>query len=341
MCNSENPTNEPKIDIKPIIINFGLYNPDIPLTNQPKINLRITNTGNGILTGRIIPQVSWLIILPIEFRCYKGQSSTHRISISTGAPIRPHRNHYNFGNVALVSSNVGVTSLSAKYSLASSHMRPKAINAKSIIAFSLIVILFSFFLLFSTLKLSPPVFSNQTANRSELLTQGAQTMFFKLSITAASSSGQQIAVPHQEITTEKIFIFQGQDNETSTPIISPTYTPWPRDQFQNPEEFIRDYYGLINNQEYPEAWSLLSNRFQDECCNQFGSEPYYTYMNWWNSVEYVDVISAYLQEWDVNPVPVIVSLRYQYKDGTITEDNNIIYIISDIEMNSLLIDEVK
>ena len=121
-----------------------------------------------------------------------------------------------------------------------------------------------------------------------------------------------------------------------------THTPWPRDAFPNPEEVISKYYREINAQQYETAWSMLSKNFQQTCFAISGNEPFTIYSQWWrHNIEKVEVHSAYLQEWDTNPAPVLVSISYYYKDGKIEDMIFMHYLIADAERSTLLIDEVR
>ena len=54
----------------------------------------------------------------------------------------------------------------------------------------------------------------------------------------------------------------------------------------------------------------------------------------------MDVTSAYLQKWDVNPAEVYVKLKYTYKDGKNEEAPMVFYIIDDASQKTLLINVV-
>ncbi|MCE1254782.1 MAG: hypothetical protein LWX83_14700, partial [Anaerolineae bacterium] len=125
-----------------------------------------------------------------------------------------------------------------------------------------------------------------------------------------------------------------------TPSPTATFTPWPRTKY-NPEAFVNQYFEAINNQEYDKAWDMLSLSFRDECCNISGNNPFDEYKNWWKTITKVDVVSAYIQAYDVNPAEVWVNLNYHYNDGKTEEVRSAFYIIDDDIKNTLLIDVVK
>ena len=86
---------------------------------------------------------------------------------------------------------------------------------------------------------------------------------------------------------------------------------------------------------------MLSKNFQQSCCYIALNDPYQVYLNWWNTIEKVEVTSAYLQAWDTNPAEVYTSLKYTTNKGEIVEVVNDYFLIADAETKSLLIDQVK
>ena len=98
----------------------------------------------------------------------------------------------------------------------------------------------------------------------------------------------------------------------------------------------------LNLGRYERSWPMLSEQFQENCCTIGGNDPFLIYQNWWKyNIERVDVLSAYLQEWDANPAIVLVSMRFFYKNGDVEDAIYYYYLISDVERDTLLIDEVK
>ena len=55
----------------------------------------------------------------------------------------------------------------------------------------------------------------------------------------------------------------------------------------------------------------------------------------------VEVISAFLGEYDTNPAIVYVNLRYYTDKGEVVETANVFYLVADDITKTLLIDEVQ
>ena len=129
-------------------------------------------------------------------------------------------------------------------------------------------------------------------------------------------------------------------NENS-PLFQPSFTPWAKEKFTNPEQFVVDYFSAINSRDYNRSWAMLSKNFQQNCCNIGGNDPFSVYEKYWENIKKVEVESAYIQEWDKNPARLIVSLRYYFMEGNTIESINNFWIISDPGKATLLIDEVR
>mgnify|MGYP005846760879 CR=1 FL=1 len=55
-----------------------------------------------------------------------------------------------------------------------------------------------------------------------------------------------------------------------------------------PDQAVRDYYQLVSQERYDASWPLLTDAFKQKfnCCAP--NYDYTGYVNWWNSVNYVD-----------------------------------------------------
>ncbi|MDJ0736660.1 MAG: PDZ domain-containing protein [Nostocaceae cyanobacterium] len=90
-----------------------------------------------------------------------------------------------------------------------------------------------------------------------------------------------------------------------------------------PEETIVRYYQLINQRKYPDAWAILTRRFQR-------IEPdnnYNNYENWWESVESVKIDSIRLIEKNNGKAVVDAELKYLLKNGRQINDQSRITLI--------------
>jgi hypothetical protein len=339
MPQTERP-DTPELNVEPSQIAFGTFDPDIPLTEQPTFTLKISNKGGGVLKGRIILQVSWLIITSVEFECRSGETSEHLIRLGTGAPQSWNRQEYSFDNLITVDSNVGIRSIQGSYRIGLDGLEKRIKPGWGLVALAIPLIIVLTFLIWGDVFQTPATAPTLSTAADEIFTQGAETVFARMSRTIESEAQQSSITPVITLFSPQTLETRGLS--TGTPEIIITFTPWPREQFPNPEEIIKDYYMEINHGRYEHSWPMLSKQFQEDCCSIGGNDPFLIYQNWWKyNVDRVEVVSAYLQEWDVNPAVVLVSLRFFYKNGDVEDAVYYYYLISDADRDTLLLDKVK
>jgi hypothetical protein len=334
-------TYTPKLQIEPSFLDFGSFNPEGDLTQLPCLLLHINNIGEGKLIGRIIPQVSWLIISPVEFRCPPGSINIHKVQISTGFPKPLQMEHYSYKDLVFITSNGGEMFIDGEYHILPGKMKTKPEVSWGTLFIPLGLIFLLIFLAVTSLFLFRSGNSHDQVlenSISSLYTQGAQTVVMKMTLTAFQNTN--FTTPSM-MPVEPFYWPGSSPSPGQSVLIVPSFTPWPRESFQNPEQFIKDYYSAINTRNFDRSWAMLSPHFKDSCCNIGGNDPFSIYKNFWGYINKVEVLSAYLQEWDKNPARLMVSLRYIYKDGKIIESVNIYWLISDSKKNSLLINEVQ
>ena len=308
------------------------------LENGGGISLEISNMGGGQLTGFLLTQVNWLAADPENFFLPPGETSTHKITVLPGAPQPWNWQEYFLNDLIIINSNGGIASVSGSYitrNRKETNQHP-AIPWKDILLYALIPIFligfaFGVYLLLSSLE------DNREDQTGYYLTLGAGTVYARMTET-------------ELVHTGSIGDMEGMKNDsqavaTINPVPAPeqptlTYTPWPRDEYPNPEQFIQQYYQYLNAGLYQQSWEMLSPRFQEGCCNVAGNNPYTVYENYWKSVLRVDVVSAYLQAWDTNPAEVLVTLRYTLQNGAESEGTFNYKLIADGGRKILLIDEV-
>lgn len=333
-------SDTPELNVEPPHLLFGTFDPGTPLTEQPSITLKISNIGGGVLTGRIIHQVSWLILTPVEFECRAGETSEHLIRLGTGAPQSWNRQEYSFDNLITIDSNVGIRSIQGSYRIGLDVPEKRIKPGWGLVALAIPLIIVLTFLIWGDVFQTPAPAPAQNTAADEIFTQGAETVFARMTMTNKSESLQSSITP--VISMSAVHTMETEKSPSGTPEIIVTFTPWPREQFRNPEEFIKDYYMELNYGRYEYSWPMLSEQFQENCCAIGGNDPFLIYQNWWKyNIERVEVLSAYLQEWDANPAVVLVSLRFFYKNGDVEDAIFYFYLISDAERDTLLIDEVK
>ena len=349
--------NKLKLTFEPAILDFGTFNPQTPLTKLPRIVLKIHNKGEETICGRLITQVSWLIISNIHFTCEPGQTCEHEIRMSTGAPHVWKKIEYDYENLVLIDCNLGSFPVPGKYDTGArksskpqkkAHI-PKAVEKKTarkttfipffiILPIILIITLIILFIKPINLpfSLAKTEITAAGPDTDTILTLGAQTVFARVTQTQLALQPSETILPLQPSQTqEPVF------TETSIPETL-TFTPWPREEFSNPEFLVNEYFDHINNGAYDQAWNMLTEKFQKECCSISGNDDFTIYEDWWShNVEKVEVNSAYLQEWDTNPARVLVQLKYTYTDGNIEDAVFMYFFITDETGQKLLIDEVQ
>ena len=320
---------KPELSIEPSYIEFGAEKRSFFKLTKPNLILTITNKGNGTLTGRIKPQVSWLSITPAEFSCEAGESSEHHIIIQKGARYYWDARGRYLNNLFLVISNASSTRVNGSYKPDQSASARATLSwlliAAGILMVVAIMVVGFFSTNWNTAKAAPQM------NVQQLYTQGAATEIARLALTPSAT------LP----ATPTLIPMTSTPAISVTPSPTPTSTPWPRTLYANPESFIKDYYQAINTKQYDKAWKMLSPNFQQSCCVIGGNNGFDYYQNYWATYTRVDVSSAYLQQWDINPAEVYVKLKYTYKDGKTEDASMVFFIIDDITQKALLIDVTK
>lgn len=334
----------PQMCVSHTFLDFGTIDPQEIQNKPPQIQLQIKNIGGGVLVGNIHPQINWISVYPPSFKLPAEKSSEHQIIINPNFPCTASWRNFSFDSIIFINSNGGAISLAGSYLSAPAVQKRNISLNWLMISMPVITIAAIFFLIYEGIRLRNVEIPTPVPEINILYTQAANTAFVQFTHTAlANSSIIGLSTPTFTPSISSNAGIQIEQTATSqeTPTPKLTFTPLPTNRFQNPEEFIHDYYLKINKREYNLTWAMLTDNFQESCCNVFGSDPYNTYVNFWNSVDSIEVVSAYLQEWNANPVPVVVTLLYHYSNGEEVEDSRVFYLIADTELNTLLIDEVK
>jgi hypothetical protein len=330
---------------------FGAYNPNFPLIQQPTIRLTIRNIGGGILTGRLVPQVSWLIANPLFFKLKAGESSQHVIQISTGAPQQVNLEQHQFSNSIIITSNAGPTGLDVSYSLNfnSRPYTPQQMNltprtrlglSRRVLPMIMIVLFIAMSFIGMRFLLNPAG-ESASFTREELLTQGAQTVFASSGLLTDTPEPEAAIVRQNTPTSMSLF----EPLTTDTPDLTatayrPTFTPWPTDQFVNPEVIVNSYFSALTNADYQSAWDFLTREYQEECCTALGTDPYYIFARDWSAVSEIKLVSAYLQEYVLNPAPVLVLYQYRNADDELQEFTQMFWLVVNEDQTGLLINAV-
>lgn len=332
----KNPDDKPILEIEPQSIDFGNFRPDAPLTDQPRVEITITNTGTGILAGRLVPSVSWLIAQPIAFFCKPGESSRHKIHLSTGAPFDPYRQDYQFEETLLAVSNGGDQWLSCSYSKTVRSIVPSKPTLMWMLIPAILLLVAAGIFFFALRSPNGSISTDPQAKEAErIYTEAAKTLYADMTSTAifapvvvnATQAAVVIPLPTQDVTSE----------------FSPTgtFTPWPQAELPNPEQFIKDYYQAVSEGNYEISWNMLSSDFQRTCCEVAGNDPFIIYTQFWENVERITVLSAYIQDWNANPAELYVTLEYVHSRGDTFEEFHVFYVIVNPQGTDLLIDVVQ
>jgi len=112
---------------------------------------------------------------------------------------------------------------------------------------------------------------------------------------------------------------------TNTP--PATFTPYPTQVIPQPtavtsyspvyaDTFIYYYFFYINQRNYPLTWSLLTDSFKyaNNTADQGG---YLGYVNFWDSVNRVDINGVTITSLNSYNAVVVVNMRYNYKSGSV------------------------
>jgi hypothetical protein len=158
-----------------------------------------------------------------------------------------------------------------------------------------------------------------------LFARTRQSNSFPLEATATGTptvETQQIAITATSIPTGTPFI--------PTTTIVPT-------QSNSLEQFIRTYYQEINSRNYENTWSLLSDAFKASS-NSLQNGGYQGYVDFWNTVDRVEVLETKILEQNNQFAKVFVVANYHYKNGVTTTSEQNFSFIYDFTRNTWLFD---
>jgi len=152
-----------------------------------------------------------------------------------------------------------------------------------------------------------------------------QTPSFPLEVTATATptvETQPIAITATSIPTGTPFV--------PTATIVPT-------QSNSLEQFIHTYYEAINSRNYENTWSLLSDAFKTNS-NSLQNGGYQGYVDFWNTVDHVEVLETRILEQNSQSAKVFVVANYHYKNGVTTTSQQDFNFIYDFTRNTWLFD---
>ena len=334
----ETPSNLPVLSVQPDSLDFAQIDPKITIEIPPQTIL-IGNSGGGVLAGKIISQVKWIEVTPTTFKLLGGETDQHTIRVSSPPPHYWTKKFHHFNQILIVTSNVGQKSVAGQYFIINFREFVPIYPGKkiwlSLMAFLLMIFLFAGSALFLKLKAS----RDETLSRPKLLTIGAETILAGLTESVLPTQTISLNLTQYLKTTEPLPLINPSQEFTPSPAVP--FTPWPRERFPSPEDLMFSYYDLINKRDYGQAWSLLSDYFRQNCCNEGLIQPFDNYKAWWEKIQRVEILSGMVIQPDQNPLEIRIKLKYFLSDGGVAEDEYIYAIISDAQTNRLLINEVK
>lgn len=109
--------------------------------------------------------------------------------------------------------------------------------------------------------------------------------------------------------------------ETST---APQSTETPSN-YADPKIFIQEYFVLLNQGRYEEAWSQLSNEFQANS----GPGGYEEYVAFWETVDEIEIIKMEITSQTEAEAFVYVEVIYHYQEGYTTTGHTNYKLIKD------------
>jgi serine/threonine protein kinase, bacterial len=123
-----------------------------------------------------------------------------------------------------------------------------------------------------------------------------------------------------------------------TPSLTPTPTQSPSSSDQaksSPEQFVRDYYSLVNARQLSAAWQKLTPRFRRDQANGVDG-----FTNWWKSVDQVSVDGTQLVTMVGNSA--ILEIKLTYRQGAkITSETKQMNLVWNKDSEQWQIDETR
>ena len=161
----------------------------------------------------------------------------------------------------------------------------------------------------------PRWLSSPVARTIELI--GAAIAIFAF-VTGISSLRGILAAPRVPIApTRTLTVTSPGTSLTATPSFPPQSSG--SNGPKSPVEFIRSYYQLVSEGKYEDSFSLLSQDFRNR--NHGPTDGgYQGYVDWWNSVRSVELLSFYTEFSDTHSAKVETAIHYVLKNGDDYQD---------------------
>ncbi|NOT06488.1 MAG: hypothetical protein HOP27_17995 [Anaerolineales bacterium] len=145
----------------------------------------------------------------------------------------------------------------------------------------------------------------------------------------------------KQTAAAQLFGLTPSDNSietTPTPEIPTSLQPTeiPSD-YADPVLFVQDYFALLNQRNYQEAWAKLSDKFIDNFAER-GAGGYNEYIAFWDTVEQVEIASIEIVAQTDSETQIYVAIIYSYKAGYSTTGHTTYKVVKDSSGVSWLFD---
>ncbi len=118
--------------------------------------------------------------------------------------------------------------------------------------------------------------------------------------------------------------FATQAAPTSIPTLSP-----------DPEEFLSQYFQLIEQRDYSQTWAMLSDHYR-QVHNASGYQPY---VDFWNTVASLSIANAQTVSQDQQSVKLQVQVSFIFTNGKSSTQTITFALVSDAASGGWLIDD--
>lgn len=329
---------------EPAVLDFGELNNAREIKNRGQAVLTIINDGDLVLSGQINIQVGWIDAVPKTFRLNPGESSAHVFSIIKMSPTvwTTHRLGSDF--VALITSNGGSGTVGGYYFSPMEETRKQAVShpilKKTFIILALFALLVIGIILGAYLTLQQENSILQTQQVALAHTQIIETM--DANATALAPTETPLFGVSDYLAFNATAAAYGESLILNISSGSqPTNTPWPSGKYITPQQFVITYYSYLNDRNFDQAWWMLSEDMQVNCCYNGSGTPIENYRALMGDISRYEVTQAYLQAENVNPAEVRYVLNSYNRNGSMNSSVLTALIIDDGQRNTLLIDEIK
>ena len=120
----------------------------------------------------------------------------------------------------------------------------------------------------------------------------------------------------------------GSDATLTVPVVIPTQSPVP-------EEFLRQYFQLIEQRAYSQTWALLSDHYRQQH-NATGFQPY---VDFWNTVAGVSIANAQTVSQNQQSARLQAQVTFKFTNGKSSTQTITFGLVSDAASGSWLIDD--